>query len=102
MIKFLRKLLRRRRPAVNEYQAIPEERLGEMFEHVPDTPGWKATLAQLDMAVQELCELALDEKLTEGQLRWRLGGAEALLAFRQRLTEREQEARARAEEKSTE
>lgn len=71
---------------------IPEARLAEMFEQVPGTPGWKATLAVLDQEVQEACEAALDERLTEAQLRWRLGGAAALLTLKRTYLDYEEEA----------
>jgi len=78
--------------------AISEGELAEMFLHVPDSPGWKATLAVLDLEVQEGLDRCLEERLTNEQLRYRLGCVAGLLEFKEVLLGREREASRKADE----
>ncbi len=92
----MKKLIERlfgRKAALRPVQTITEERLAEMFLHVPGTPGWQATLAVLDAETQEACDRAVDERLTNEQMRFRIGGVSALLELKATLLEREEQAR---------
>lgn len=90
----------RARPALRSVRVIAERELAEMFLNVPDSPGWKATLAVLDQEIQEGVERCLDERLTNEQMRFRLGGVHTLLEFKATLEEHEMEARRKPSEES--
>jgi hypothetical protein len=53
---------------------------------------FKAILADLDEFTISKSDDALDEDLSEAQMRFRLGGSEALLEFKERLQERQKTA----------
>lgn len=82
-------------PQFARVETVTEERLQEMFLNVPDSPGWKATLAVLDSETLEAVDAAVDERLSNEQMRFRLGQVAGLLAFRQTLLDREVDARKR-------
>jgi hypothetical protein len=87
----------RRRLTLAAVQTIEEKELRGMFRSVPDSPGWKATLAVVDALTVEVNNRALAGGLSEAELREHLGGVQGLLELRAELERREMEAR-RAEE----
>jgi hypothetical protein len=99
LTRALRWFERRPRPKLTEIRAVSEEELAGMFLHAPDNPAWKATLAVLDLEVQEQLELCLEETLSNDVLRHRLGAVAGLLRFKQVLRDRETEARRREQER---
>lgn len=101
-MKKLLSWIRRRRPHLEAVQLISEGRLAEMFKAAPDSPLWKATLAVVDLEVQEGLEECLDEKLSTEVLRHRIGMVAGMLAVKAALLEREHEARKVETEKKTE
>lgn len=86
-------------------ETISEARLQELFLNAPNNPLWQATLAVLDLEVQESLETVIDETLTNELMRFRVGAVAGLLQFKQKLLDREKEARqtqAQAEAKEKE
>lgn len=86
------------KPRVQSVREISEERLQEMLLGAPDTPVWVGTLAVIDSLVPEIMNRAIGEKLGEGEMKFHLGGAGALLELKAILLEYEQEARELARE----
>lgn len=74
-------------------QTISEQELGRRFLNAPNNPLWEATLAVLDLQVQEALDGALEETLSNEQLRTRVGGVAELLRFKANLEDRERTAR---------
>lgn len=87
-----------RRRALTKVKTISEAELQELFLQAPDSPLWRATLSVLDQEVQEGLERCLDERLTNEQMRYRLGSVAGLLELRAEYEEREANARRRQEE----
>jgi len=87
------KLLFRPREKLRPVRVISERELAPMFLNAPNSPLWEATLATLDLQVQEALEESLEEALTDQQMRYRLGGVNELLRFKAHLLDRERAAR---------
>lgn len=92
------KFFRRNKPQLKAVTAVTEDKLSEIFRAAPDNPLFQATLAVVDRSVEDTMERAIDVKLSSKQMRWYLGGAEALLALKQDLLDREREARVQQQE----
>lgn len=91
MRNFFKRLFRR--PRLQPVRVISERELAARFLNAPNSPLWEATLAALDLQVQEAVEETLEETLTNEQLRARVGGVSELLKFKANLLERERAAR---------
>lgn len=74
-------------------ELISERELASRFLQAPNNPLWEATLAVLDLQVQDALEETLDEDLTNEKLRYRIGGVAELLKFKGNLLDRERQAR---------
>lgn len=83
----------RRREQLKPVRVISERELAARFLNAPNSPLWEATLAALDLQVQEAVEETLEETLSNEQLRARVGGVSELLRFKANLLERERAAR---------
>lgn len=77
---------------------LTEESREAAFLKAPDNELFLAVLADLQEFAVEVSDRALDRKLPEAEVRWHLGGCEALLEFLERLQERERDARLTAEQ----
>lgn len=86
-------ILSRKRKKLEPVQVISEQELGRRFLNAPNNPLWEATLAVLDLQVQEALDGALEDTLTNEQLRTRVGGVAELLRFKANLEDRERAAR---------
>lgn len=101
----LRLLTPKRRTHIAALMAEDERQAAYLL--TPGSELFKAIIADLDEFTISKSDDAVAEELTEAQLRFRLGGADALLEFKERLQARHQtaqltqeqlEAKRRAEE----
>lgn len=92
MMRFIKRLFRRREK-LKPVRVISERELAARFLNAPNSPLWEATLAALDLQVQEAVDETLEETLSNEQLRARVGGVSELLRFKANLLERERAAR---------
>lgn len=92
MLRFFKRMFRGR-TKLAAVEVISERELASRFLNAPNHPLWEATLATLDLQVQDALDETLEETLTDQQLRWRIGGVSELLKFKANLLERERQAR---------
>jgi hypothetical protein len=90
---WMRDRVGRRPQKLKLVEVISERELASRFLNAPNSPLWEATLAALDLQVQEELDTTLEESLTNEQLRYRVGGVAGLLRFKANLQDRERQAR---------
>jgi hypothetical protein len=91
MRNFLLKLLTPKR-RTHIAALMPEGERQAAYLTAPGNALFAAILADLDDLAITKSDAAVDENLPEGALRFRLGGSDALLEFKERLQERQREA----------
>ncbi len=81
-----------------QLQVMPEAEKVAAFRQGAGTPVWRATLAELDEFIVEVSDRpCADPKITNEEMRLHVGGQTALTEFREKLWQRELEARRSAE-----
>lgn len=81
---------------------MPEDERQAAYLQAPGHALFAAILADLDDLTLSKSDDAVDEDLPEAKMRFRLGGQDALLEFKERLQVRAKEAMQMAEEKEEE
>jgi len=83
-----------RAPKQTPLPGLPGEEAREAsYLKAPDNDLFLAVLADLQEFAVEVSDRGLDMNLTNDQLRWHMGGSDALLEFLEKLQARERDAR---------
>ena len=81
------------RPKLAPVTTITERELAGRFHAAPGSPLYEAVLVVIEQRIVASLDAAVDPALTDRDHRWQLGGADALIALRDDLREREHAAR---------
>lgn len=93
-MNLLTSLIRRRLAPRLTLNTLPEAELRAGFLEAPDSQLWASTLAELDEFMLDVADEGRGEDLSNERMRFANGGVDALTRFKQKLLNREAQARA--------